>query len=509
MELQTTCGRVGLTQTVFDDVEERPVDGDFVLPDYLPEITAILKCRMRPVVQSHQISGDRVIADGTVYLQLLYLDEERCCVHSYEHAQPFSAAFTVKELKNGDAVRLLTKVNYVNCRATSPRRVDVHGAFGVRLTVIAERAVDIVTEAAGEGLHTRSCLVQTTVPTGCAQKSLSVNEVLELGETAVGALVRGETAAVITECRQMRGKAVVKGELLITAVCVTDTQSGMLHHHSERIPFSLIVDAEGLTEDAVCDCRAAVASCDMRPVQDPAGEMRLLSVAAKLTVSLCCYGTEPYRCVNDAFHTAYPLKTETERLYLERVAYVRSDVTTLTLTQALPDGDITEVVDVWCEPMAVECVGAEGQTMLHGQLLTGMITRDGGGMLTYYERPVDYEATLPDACERETAEVMPQELSFSKNGGQLECRLQLAVHRVGKYCEEQTVITQLALDDTSPYAVDGVLAGCCLKVCYAPSGESVWELARREHTSPEAIKNENGLTADVLERDTVLLIPLR
>ena len=77
MELQTTCGRVGLTQTVFDDVEERPVDGDFVLPDYLPEITAILKCRMRPVVQSHQISGDRVIADGTVYLQLLYLDEER------------------------------------------------------------------------------------------------------------------------------------------------------------------------------------------------------------------------------------------------------------------------------------------------------------------------------------------------------------------------------------------------------------------------------------------------
>ncbi|MBO5670283.1 MAG: LysM peptidoglycan-binding domain-containing protein [Clostridia bacterium] len=71
------------------------------------------------------------------------------------------------------------------------------------------------------------------------------------------------------------------------------------------------------------------------------------------------------------------------------------------------------------------------------------------------------------------------------------------------------MITKVTADESSPYTADGVLAGCCLKVCYASAGESVWELARREHTSPEAIKAENELTADVLECDTVLLLPLR
>lgn len=509
MELETTCGRVGLTENVFDDVEERPIDCDFVLPDYLPEITAILKCRMHPMVQSYQISGDRVIADGTVHLQLLYLDEERRCVHGYEHAQPFSAAFTVKELKSSDVVRLSAKVNYVNCRATSPRRVDVHGAFGVRLTVAAERAIDVVTEIVGEGVHTRTGTMIGMVPTSCSQKSVSVNEVVELGATAVGTIVRSDAAAVITECRQLRGKAVVKGDLLVTAVCVTDAQSGALHHRCERIPFSLIVDAEGLTEQQVCDCRAMVTACDLRPVQDPAGEMRLLSVAAKLTVTLCCYGEEPYRCVSDVFHTAYPLELETEHLCVERVAYVRADTASVTLALPLPDGDIDEIVDAWCEPMTTECRAEEGQTRLGGQLLVGMITRDGSGMLAYYERPADFETLLPDTCARETAEVTPVEMTFSKNGGQLECRLQFFVQRVGKSCEEQTAITKVAVDETSPYTADGVLSGCCLKVCYASAGESVWELARREHTSPEAIKMENGLTADVLECDMALLLPLR
>lgn len=509
MELQTTCGRVGSTRMVFDDVEERPVDCDFVLPDYLPEITAILKCRMRPVVQSHQISGDRVIADGTVYLQLLYLDEERRCVHSYEYSQPFSSAFTVKELKNGDNVSLFTKVNYVNCRATSPRRVDVHGAFGVRLTVIAERTVESVVEAAGEGLHTRTCTIRGMVPTGCSQKSLSINEVMELGETAVGSLVRGEAVATITECRQLRGKALIKGELLVTAVCVTDVQSGTLHHRCERIPFSQIVDAEGLTEEQVCDCRAIVTACDMRPVQDPAGEMRLLSVAVKLTVTLCCYGEESYCCVNDAFHTAYPLKTETEVLCSERIAYVRSDTAAIAIDLSLPEGDIDTIVDVWCEPMTSECCGDGEQTKLCGQFLTGMITRDSSGMLTYYERPAQFETVLPDVCERETVDITPLEMTFAKNGGRLECRLQIAVHRVGKYNEEQTLVTRITADESAPYVTEGVLSGCCLKVCYASAGESVWEIARREHTSPEAIKKENGLTGDFVERNTALLIPLR
>lgn len=509
MELQVINGRVGTMETVFDDLDERPVDCDFMLPDYLPDITAILKCRMKPMVQTYQVSGDRVMVDGTVYLQLLYVDEERRCVRSYEHAQPFTAAFTVKDMKSSDTVQTSARVNYVNCRATGPRRVDVHGAFSVRLCVMSQVSAEVVSEVQEENLYTRSCTVAASVPMGSGEKTVSINEVLELGDVSAQALVRGNAAAVITECRQMPGKAVVKGDVLLEAVCLVDEQSGALHRHTERIPFSQILDVDGLSEELVCDCRVRVTQCDMRPVQDPAGENRLLSVAVKLSVSLCCYGTEFCNVVTDAYHTAYPLKTEVCRLEPCRVGFVRSDMATVTVTQDLPDTAIAEIVDLWCEPMAAECTGAAGQTVVNGQLQVGMITRDKEGVLSYYERPLDYETSLPDECACVTAEVTVLETVFTQNGTRLELRVQLAVHRVGMQQESHAAIVRMAAEESTPYTEEGALRGCCLKVCYAQAGESVWELARREHVSPEALKAENELHSETLEADTMLLIPMR
>ena len=172
MEFQTTYGRVGTMETVFDKTDERPVDCDFVLPEYLPDIAAILKCRMKPMVQAHQISGDRVMVDGTVLLELLYVDEERRCVRSYEHSQPFSSVFTVKELKNSDMVNSTVRVGYVNCRATGPRRVDVHGAFTVHLCVTNAGSTEVVSAAECAGLYTRCCTTVGSVPMGNAEKTV-------------------------------------------------------------------------------------------------------------------------------------------------------------------------------------------------------------------------------------------------------------------------------------------------------------------------------------------------
>ncbi len=509
MELQTICKRIGTVATLFDDFDERPVDCDFVLPDYLPDITAVLKCTMKPLVQSRRISGDRVTVDGTVYLQLLYLDEERRCVHSYEHNQPFSSVFTVKDLKSSDVVRDAVKVGYVNCRATGPRRVDVHGAFSVCLTVLSNEGREAVTAATCEGLHTRVCPVESTVIVGQAQKTVSLNEVVDLGTMPAVALLRNEASAVITECHRVSGKAVVKGDVLLRTAYIGDAQSGEVCHVCNTVPFSQILDLEGLEEEHLCDCRVQVAQCDARLMQDPGGENRLLSVALKLTVTLECYAKELSEVVTDAYHTAFSLKTETGRFDSCRLVFARTDTVPVAITQELPDGDIAQIVDVWCEPLAVTCREENGGSVLNGEMFIGMLTADGNGVLSFYERTADYTLELPEGCPSVTAEATLLDVSYTRNGSQLEIRIQLSVQRLGLCPQSRVAITKLSVDETAPRTQSDPLDGCCLKVCFASAGESVWDLARRERTSPEALKTENGLTQDVLESDMLLLIPMR
>lgn len=291
MDIQVTNKVIGTTESLFDDFDERPVDCDFVLPDYLPDIAAVLKCTMKPVVQSKQLSGDRLIADGVANLRVLYLDEARKCVRSCEFTQPFTSTFNVKNAGVGACIRLDAKPNYVNCRATSPRRLDIHGAFSVKLKVTAEGGQEVVSSARGEGVYTRTKPLYYTVPASSAEKPFTISEVLELGSGKLPAetLIRSEAVANVQDCKMMPGKVILKGEVLLCTLYANDTVAGTMDRVEHEIPFSQIVDVDGLDEEWFCDCRADVTVCDVHITQNPNGENVLLSVSIKLQAQVQCY----------------------------------------------------------------------------------------------------------------------------------------------------------------------------------------------------------------------------
>ena len=88
----------------------------------------------------------------------------------------------------------------------------------------------------------------------------------------------------------------------------------------------------------------------------------------------------------------------------------------------------------------------------------------------------------------------------------MELRISMCVVRTGMTTTGCTALTHIQVEESSPYAEDGVLMGCPLKVCFAAKGESVWDIARRERTSPHCLREENGLTEDVLPKDCMLII---
>ncbi len=508
MELQTTTRMIGIPETVFDDAEECPIDCAFTLPDYLPEIAAVLKCLMKPVIQSHQISGDRVMADGTVYLQLLYLDEGRNCVHRFEYAQPFTATFTVKDMKSTDDIELSSKSGYLNCRATGPRSVDVHGAFSVRMKVCAPSQTEVVVAAEENGLFCRHEEWCCTMPEGYAQKQFTVNEVLETGALfSAEQVLRNESAAVITDCKQMPEKAIVKGDILLKTFYVTDEQTGAIAHVKNRIPFSQIIDMEGLTEQTVCDCRAELVVCDVHVTQN-AGGNTLLSVTVKVSVVLRGYTTEHGTLLTDAFHIQYPMKTNSQRLTAWETINSCCEMHTLRQAVDLPDSDVVDVLDVWCEVLPTETRCNEEASFADMRLIIGIIARDSNGKLSYYERTADATLHFPDVCEQLHVSISLIECDYTVSGKRLELQLQLSVCRECMVSHTCLALTELTADETAPYTREKGMEDCSLKVYFAGAGESLWEIAKAEHASPRQLQEENELLEDILTENTMLLIPL-
>ena len=60
MEYVLSKKELSVGETVFEGCIEQPIDLDFSLPDYCPDIQRILKCRVYPKIYTRNISGDRL-----------------------------------------------------------------------------------------------------------------------------------------------------------------------------------------------------------------------------------------------------------------------------------------------------------------------------------------------------------------------------------------------------------------------------------------------------------------
>ena len=92
MDFQEIRKEVSVPEILFDDFDEQPVDCDFVLPDYCPDIQKILKCKVMPGISSYGVSDGTLRCQGVCDIRVLYVDAKgdslRCC----EFTKEFSAS---------------------------------------------------------------------------------------------------------------------------------------------------------------------------------------------------------------------------------------------------------------------------------------------------------------------------------------------------------------------------------------------------------------------------------
>lgn len=506
MDFKAINKAISVPETLFDDFDERPVDCDFVLPDYCPDIAAVLKCSLKPVIQSKQLSGDRFIVDGQSMIRVMYLDEARKCVRCCEFNQPFTSTFLVKNTGVNPCLRVTAKTDYVNCRATSPRRLDVHGAFTVKLRITAEGSQEVVSGIKGENLFTRNLPVVYSIPAASTEKPFTISEVLELGagKPPAEALIRGDAVPSLTDCKLMANKIIVKGDLLLKNLYVSDIAAGSMERVEHEIPFSQIIDVDGLDDEWDCDVTLDVVSSDIHISVNQNGESALLAVNVKLIAQVQCYATASAEVVTDAYSARYPLKLENRRLDTEQLLGVRRGVSTVRETLELPP-EAAEVIDLWCEavPVAERCEA--GKACLDGRLTICMLAKDGGGIVSYFERPSDFTLEYDETCSQMTSRLAVLRVDYTMvGGGKAEIKVELAVTRCCYAADSCLAVTDVSADESASFPEEKA----ALKIYFAGGGESLWEIAKSCHTSMEAVMEENGLNTDVLPDDAMLLVPL-
>lgn len=74
----------------------------------------------------------------------------------------------------------------------------------------------------------------------------------------------------------MAGKIVLKGELKLHVFYLCDGDDNQLDSTDHTVPFSQILDVDGMEEQTRCIVSLQVSSLDVQPKADPDGQSRVL-----------------------------------------------------------------------------------------------------------------------------------------------------------------------------------------------------------------------------------------
>ena len=516
MNLKINREPIKFSETICTCSQEQPIELDYVLPDYCPEIFRIVKCCAEPSITACTAAGDRISYELTVCLRIIYCTEGSIQPLTVEQKLVYSRTVNTDRHCDAASVYITACTDHISCRAVNSRRIDVRGAVTVSLRASGEVETEIISDVFGGGIQLRK--LSCPCPSGIirTQKRVTVSDEFDVGSDAppLGSIIRAEAQVISADKKLIAGKAAAKGELKISLVYTSPEDNDSeppVHTMQFTLPFSQLIDLEGMDEAYDCRINTSVISCDIIPRSDGDGISRRAECEILLFIDCTAVKMSMYDIVCDEYSTSYatthsgvPVKIAKEPVGIDCPVTVKGVCEN-------HDSPLSVIYDCWCSTSGLKAAVNDSKVTVSGKVTFSVMgrTENGDTVICTADASVDEVLACETAALSENADIRAvfAVLSCGYNftaDNTAEVKAEIAVR--GWITDYDTVeaITEITVDEESiPEKRDD----SALRLYFADKGENLWEISKKYGAVISRVIEENELDSDILAKKRMLLIP--
>lgn len=520
MDLKLSKETITAGEIVLESCYEQAVETDYILPDYYPDICRVIKCRIMPRIVSHSILGNdssgeskKLSYDTEALIRIWYLSENSKTIHCIEQKQKFSKSVDVSFTGSSPEICIRPKTDYVNCRVVNQRRLDIRGAISTKVKVCGEKKQSIVSDAEGDNIQLKKNLINFPAVRLVASKKITVIEELELGiaKPPIISVIKSDCRILSKEHKAIPNKLVAKGEAQIDMLytCAKEDEHG-IENMKFTIPFSQIIDIDGIDDTYDISVDVVPSGCDI--ITKGSGESTSFECEMALLVSCVATKSVTSDIIEDAYSTSYECELITDDLKFDIPQKSVSDKIPCRTTLSINDSEIAQVIDCSCEATNISShISVENNSfIINGNICFCALieSKDGFPLIlegdSVFEHSVDC-CTVAENCMLEPI-VSVSGCDFNLSGdSSIDVTAEILIEgTVFESCLRK-VITDIRVIKENKKDVNSSSA---LKLYFADENEDIWEIAKKNSTSVQAIIEENNITSDRLTEKGMLLIPI-
>ncbi|MEG1846354.1 MAG: DUF3794 domain-containing protein [Oscillospiraceae bacterium] len=508
MDFNTKTNEVTSKQKMYEGNVEQAIDSDITMPEYFPDIVRILKCSLSPQIASISPSGDRVTAEGTAILSILYIsDDEK--IHCFEQKIPFSR-YLESKLAEGCTVTVTPKTDYVNCRVVSSRRIDIHASMTFNFKAYKKSSQKLICDCEGVGIEAKKQKFIISNLSDYTEKPFQISETLEIGASkpSIAQLIRSDAVAIIEDVKIVSGKILIKGELTIKTLYISDDDTDELQRIENSMPISQIIEIETDNTESTDNINLYVASLEVSAKTDSAGALRLLEMSAVLRAEIEMYQDVQIEGIKDAYSTKYETEQKRENIDFKSINEHFTDTYLCRGSIQTPSGNITKIIDMSCAGITKNIEFDDNEMAIKGTITLNLLASDEQNQINYVERQFDYEYRRNLSVKTSSPECNPNVTVTGINyilsaDDKIDVRVEIFIGATVFNNQSLNLITEIEIDEKK----EKLGNPAALTIYFSEEGESVWEIARKYNTTVDAIMNDNKLTGEIVPEKCKLLIP--
>ncbi len=503
-------------QPVYTGSGDCDLSYDYAFPDYIPDVRRLMYTSVRCKPISWYPNGSRISYEGEVAVTVLFAGEQGK-IGSASFSVPMNGEIDCGVFPEGTAVSLTPVCETATTRLLNPRKLNVRMHVKTEVSAVAEVSVS----PKFGGNHTvedEACLeVDTMQLQGMhllhfEEPEISVSEDAELDATmpAISEILCCNIMVIPGESR------ISKEQLQVSATaymnCAYLTEDGKTAIVSRKFPISATIDVIGAPDSAACFVRTAVDTIKTNVEVNENGESKIIELDFTYAVSVDCAYNTPTSAIRDAYSTKYEYHTQymSQTMYsLSRMIFGNFSVNESVTRQQAGADSAKELcyADVQLRPAAVTVDSDRKKLVMEGTSDLSLIaTGDDGLMPIKFSVPYRYETDGSDLDQNALIHSMVS-----------PCNLRVRLDSGNVYVDFEVMVEAMIVHKTPIYIAEEISFDSDKLLCdahrapmtlyYPTRGESVWEIAKKYHTTRQAITAANHMNGETITNERVILVP--
>lgn len=483
-----------LRQVLMDSQNQEQTQ-ELRIPDGMPDLGRVLAVWGQPVLRGKEWRTGAVGVTGGMMVRVLYAPEDGSVERTLESWVPFQMKLEIPEDVPDGSLLLRLLPRYQDARSVSPRKLMLRCG----MALLAEGYVPMQAQLYSPGQLPEDVQllrekIPVRLPKEAGEKSFLMDEELSLPDIARDSIASYRLEPVVTDQKVMTNRVVFRGSGNLHMVY--RGADGLLTSMDMEIPFSQYGELEGeYGADAQAEVTPMVTSLELEQGEDA------IRLKAGVVGQYLITQRETPELVRDAYSTTRDLTLQTRELELPAVLEQRRETLTGELT--VP-GEVSSVADVTVLPELPRLRREGDETAMETGATAQVLYYDNEGMLRSANGRMEVSTRLP-ASEDTRLTALPGPMTAPQTnaaGDGLRIRSELPVDMAVYPGSGLTMGTGLTLGeeaDPDPNRPSMILR--------RRGSSSLWEIARLNGTTVEAIRRVNGLEEEP-PAERMLLIPI-